>query len=1072
MLEKFNLRYFLYLHNPFRRVKYKELALQDKFSQIIINSSDPEELKNRVVKELAVSLKALRCFIVEYDSNNNIFKKITNAYNTKRDSLSLLGFDVETDMPFIAIKHKYVKHTIVNDIEVFLKENNLVGTPIEEHYKKYGVKALITLKLSYDEDFMGILVVHYANKEPFLKYDVFDFLKIISERISIALHLSNLYVSEKTIKEKERLLRSLISIMSKDFDLMQITKTTFEILAKSYNAQAVFINIDIAELKNIYSYNPDMDYVSDMDKFNAKLIEIYNLSVFDEVKNLTHYIPDVHDFIIQNNLENTEIENFLAANNVKSLILWPIFHESILYGTLIIHFNFSKNITVDDLAFINTMSEQLAIAIKQASNFEKEQKNAKRESLLRYIIETIRSTLDIATTRKAIVDIVGETLAADRCFILEYDSQNEKFLTIKEEYLSSTTMRSCIGVDLSESIPHFISEFLKGKRLILSGTNAYLGEEIIDINDEKFELEKNAIEYYNVNSALVFPLTYLDDFLGDLVIHYAEIDHKTSEDDIKLLESIANQVAIALHHSTLYNLTKEQAEKESLLRQIIESASKSIVFEDVLYGICKSVLELFKVDRVSIAKTNNVNLNIFSVVENVFRENVVLPENFTSLIELPTYWNDYMVHNPKIKPIANLEESDLPDAVKNIYLSMGVKSIICVPLKYQDVVWGGMFLFQHDRYRDWAKERIEVFEAVASQIYIAIRQSELYTQVEKNEKYTRVILDNIKDGVITIDDNFIIKSCNHAVEDIWGYSSSDIIGNNLDILLSYNRSSFKKLDSYVNNEVYGIRKNKEEFPVEIDLSEISLDYGIVSLLVIRDITERKKIDKMKNEFISTVSHELRTPLTSIKGSLGLIISGTLGALPPKIDKLVQIADNNCNRLVNLINDILDLEKITEGKYEFIFEKLGINSLISQAISLNKPYADLFSIGILPFEFDEEYYVMADKTRLLQVMSNLIANAVKFSKSHGEICIFSQVENDKVKVSIQDKGIGIPSHAKGKLFKSFSQVDSSDTRVKGGTGLGLSICKLIIENMNGRIDYESEEGVGSTFYFVLPLIKDS
>lgn len=334
-------------------------------------------------------------------------------------------------------------------------------------------------------------------------------------------------------------------------------------------------------------------------------------------------------------------------------------------------------------------------------------------------------------------------------------------------------------------------------------------------------------------------------------------------------------------------------------------------------------------------------------------------------------------------------------------------------------------------------------------------------------------MDNIKDGVITMTDDYIVETCNPAVEKLWGYSSSEIVGRKLDFLINYDCDGVDNVTCFSKKEFLGVKKDGQKFPIEIDISEIKVDDEKINLLTIRDITERIKVDKMKNEFISTVSHELRTPLTAIKGSLELIISGNLGHLPAKISKLIQIADNNCTRLVNLINDILDLEKITAGKYEFRFEILEINSIISQAIILNQPYADLFDIKIKAIKHVEESFVKADKTRLLQVFSNLIANAVKFSNPNGEINITSIIENDKVKVSVEDYGIGIPEEAKDKLFQSFSQVDSSDTRSRGGTGLGLSICKLILENMEGDINFVSEVGKGSTFFFTLPIMdKDS
>lgn len=338
----------------------------------------------------------------------------------------------------------------------------------------------------------------------------------------------------------------------------------------------------------------------------------------------------------------------------------------------------------------------------------------------------------------------------------------------------------------------------------------------------------------------------------------------------------------------------------------------------------------------------------------------------------------------------------------------------------------------------------------------------------QNEKYTLAVLNSIKDGIIIIDDDFVIESCNPSVKKIWGYSAEECIGKNLSLLIEHSCHD-KDKKTCLNQDIFlGLRKNGEKFPIEIHASEISIEEKKIVLLIVRDITEQKKIEKMKSEFISTVSHELRTPLTSIKASLGLITSGAIGELPEKIGKLIKIANTNCLRLTNLINDILDLEKIKAGKYEFKYEEIEINSIIEQSAVLHQAYADQFGMKIIVIPA-EKSFIKADKNRLLQVISNLLSNAIKFSNLGGEITIKIKTEKNKNTIYFIDKGIGIPDDAKYKIFQSFSQVDSSDTRSKGGTGLGLNISKLIIESMGGGIDFESELGKGSTFYFSMPTI---
>jgi len=242
--------------------------------------------------------------------------------------------------------------------------------------------------------------------------------------------------------------------------------------------------------------------------------------------------------------------------------------------------------------------------------------------------------------------------------------------------------------------------------------------------------------------------------------------------------------------------------------------------------------------------------------------------------------------------------------------------------------------------------------------------------------------------------------------------------------------------------------------------------GIISVLT--DVTERKKLDMMKGEFISIVGHELRTPLTAIKGSLALLESRAAGELSAKAAAMINIAHKNSDRLVRLINDILDLQKIESGKMQFEFGNVAVETLLEQAVSANRSFAEGYDVGIELNEPPDSMLVLGDSDRLMQVMTNLLSNAVKFSPSGGTITVAAEQIADTVRISVADQGPGIPDSFHDQLFQRFSQADSSDTRKMGGTGLGLSITKAIVESHGGTIDFKGEEGQGTTFFFDLPI----
>lgn len=267
------------------------------------------------------------------------------------------------------------------------------------------------------------------------------------------------------------------------------------------------------------------------------------------------------------------------------------------------------------------------------------------------------------------------------------------------------------------------------------------------------------------------------------------------------------------------------------------------------------------------------------------------------------------------------------------------------------------------------------------------------------------------------------------------------------------------------------RKDGNRFPVDYVVTPIVEDDERIlgAVVTFQDVTERRAIEQMKNEFISIVSHELRTPLTSIRGSLGLLASGLLKKFPDKADKMLKIAVENTDRLVRLINDILDIERLESGKVTVEQQECDLAGLMMGASETMQAMANDNGVKLVVEPFQTK--VWADSDRCLQVLTNLLSNAIKFSNVDGEVKLFAEhteAENGKwVKISVKDNGRGIPPEAVNKIFERFGQVDASDSREKGGTGLGLPICKTIVEQHGGMLWVESEVGQGSTFLFTLP-----
>ncbi len=264
-----------------------------------------------------------------------------------------------------------------------------------------------------------------------------------------------------------------------------------------------------------------------------------------------------------------------------------------------------------------------------------------------------------------------------------------------------------------------------------------------------------------------------------------------------------------------------------------------------------------------------------------------------------------------------------------------------------------------------------------------------------------------------------------------------------------------------------IARNGTLIPIMLGLAHLegsSSDW--VGFIV--DLREQKRIDQMKAEFISIVSHELRTPLTSIRGSLGLLEGGIGGELPPKAMQLISIAHKNSQRLVALVNDILDMEKLATGKMQINLHPVDLIALAQQAMEANAGYAQTFRVHFHLLTREAKLMVLGDSDRLMQVFANLLSNAAKFSLPGGKIEIRVTQQGEAALVEIEDHGRGIPFDFHGHIFGKFAQADAADTRPVEGAGLGLNITKTLIEKMHGDIGFTSEVGVKTVFWFRLPL----
>ena len=344
-----------------------------------------------------------------------------------------------------------------------------------------------------------------------------------------------------------------------------------------------------------------------------------------------------------------------------------------------------------------------------------------------------------------------------------------------------------------------------------------------------------------------------------------------------------------------------------------------------------------------------------------------------------------------------------------------------------------------------------------------------------SERQTRLITDAVPAVISYADANERVVFCNQTLARVLGLRPEEVVGRALGDLLG--KDTYEYSRTFIERALRGERVQFERVQMTPrGLLDMAMTYvphhgetgeveGFYALGF--DITELKRLDRMKSEFVSTVSHELRTPLTSIRGSLSVLAGGVAGVLPEKARGFIEIARTNCERLIRLINDILDMEKIESGKMNFQTTVLDLTELIEQAVKANQGYAEQRQVQLRVSAALPGAKLHADSDRLMQVLTNLISNACKFSPAGGSVDIALSRQGARIRVAVIDYGPGIPEEFRPRIFQKFSQADASNVKQKGGTGLGLSISKAIVEGLGGEIGFETGAQTGSTFYFYLP-----
>lgn len=1067
-------------------------TLYRNITETIRRSLDIDETKQQIVDIIGKTLKADRCFIIDYNEKNDNFYIVNTEYLSSDKILGSKGKDANADSPNFAAILKKGKRVLVNNQQIFLDpEDEHINFDTEKKaIKEYNINSILATPLYYYGSFLGVLNIHYNNKNREIGKDEIELFNAIANEVSTALYHSKMFSLAKKQAEREATLRKIIETVRSAIDIRIIKKTIVsEIgeLLKAYRCFTLTLNLDTG---GFYKLDENSVYLSEPDikglvGFEPS-IEIFN-KTFKNCQEIITLDPEA--FIKENNLSNTDAEKYFKDYNVKAAVAIPVVHLDKLYGVLAIQYNEKmRDFDDDNIEFIKTIAKQVGVALHQNWLFEKEKKAAEKEALLRTITETIKSSTIIEATKQQIVNIIGKNLNADRCLIIEYDKKKDKFSNLDNEYLSSSNIISLKGINPNISIPNFL-KLIKGQYpVIIKDKTMYTNGQA-----QIFDIESGLIEKYGITSALIYQLFYLDNLLGFISVHYENQTHTVTNEELELLSVVANQTAMALHQAKLYDALKQTtANQNAILNNmpymawLKDDKNKFLAVNESFAKKCNSTVEnlIGKTDFDFFPKAH---------AESYFREDSLVIETKQTLssVDLIKGIDGERWHETFKSPLFD----DKGKAIGTVGLASDITERKEIEVE----------LLRRNEQITKAAEREKLLRELVSEIsstldsnkirkllvsklgcalnsdldIIYVRDQNTGRFLPMDEYSTHLASEEIKNpvGINIIEDygweEFILKNKKSKI----AYSSIEDLKRDYklygtkpaDFLDEYKIKSMIAIPIMYANDFLGllvmnfVKEPRIITEDDVNLVQIVANQAAIALYQSKLYIQVQEASRAKSEFIANMSHEIKTPLNIIIGFSDLLAQSQLS--PSKQIKYLENINNSGKHLLNLTNDIFNIAKIESGNFEIDYEDIDSELLIIDVVDSLKLIANGKNISIT-IETTRAN-INADRKMLIQILYNLLNNAIKFTPDDGKIKVTSILDNDKLVVSIKDTGIGIATENQNVIFEKFKQIDSSVQRTQQGAGLGLAITKKLVELHNGELFVESKKDEGSRFWFVLP-----
>ena len=912
----------------------------------------------------------------------------------------------------------------------------------------------VSLPIKVGGHVIAVLDVQQNRKNAFSERDI-DTLKILSDQIAIAIHNSQLFINEHKATRDAEVLLEVNKIISQTLDLEEalddLVTETRTALGYTFTGVAILdSNGALQEYKSFSGLNKTLQ-----SELKAGKRDFFTPQFFDGTNNLlrpffANDIADVEGFSpdVQNEFGITSIA--VAPISKKGRLLGILFgtwnKDEIIFDETSINLlegiSHQASIAIENLTYLNELSEHSEYLLLLSSIAADASQLSSIQKLLNNALERILRFIDFDAGLIALMDKSSGQLEA-------LASMNIADAIIAEIMLRNE--RSIEGYDTAKANKPNYYKFVPETHPVFEVIPAYLKQrEFIECN-----------------------LITKSDLVGRILLFSKSHAKEINKSKFDLLNAVTDQLSLFIENTFLFEQTNKQMKELMTLLQTSKQLSSSLDPEEIIYNIAREVKDLIKADECTVFLVDSEGdflepiVSLTKYPEEVMNVRLKIGEGVTGHVA-KTGIAEYV--NEKDNRAVHVPGTPDEDT-----------ALLSVPLISREEVIGVMTSTKYDGvFTDWDLRLVSLF---TTQVAGLIENARLIDRIlstmtvaEEHRRKLNSIFSSISDGMVVIDTEMKIIEVNRAAESLLGASEDDLI--NADITDYIDDKSF--ID--VCNELTAEKQASTPREVELTMREtggrlkyflINLDIlrsaqgeniGLISTL--RDITEVKELDILKENFISNISHELRTPLTSIIGSAELVIEETDNSLPHY--QFVKIIEKEAHRLRSLVDSILDFSLLETGALELRPEFINLNYLCEELVYRYRPIAEDKGVTIYFNPYANLKMVKVDQRLIESAIANLIKNGIQFNREGGWVKLATEQDDSWIKIQIDDNGFGIPQERLNSVFDKFFQIDGSSTRSVGGTGLGLTLVKESVEAHKGKIEVNSEPDKGTHFTIFLPI----